>query len=53
MKVVLEVSVISVEIRKLKPHSRVIASSQGGAFGNEARKSLSVEEILAMPIERA
>lgn len=69
MKVAIEVSVLSVEINKVKPYVKVIAiggtdegsdtaivartSPQREAFGSDVRKRLSVEEILAMPIEKA
>ncbi|MEM2904189.1 MAG: hypothetical protein QW587_00425 [Candidatus Bathyarchaeia archaeon] len=68
MKVAIEVSVVAVELMKVKPYSRVIAvggteggtdtaivvrtSPQNEAFGKETKKRLAVQEIIAIPIEK-
>ena len=68
MKVAMEISVVSVEIGKVNPYSRVIAvggleggvdtaiivstSKQEEAFGTNPCKRLIVEEIIAMPIKK-
>ena len=69
MKVAIEVSIVAVELLKVIPYSRIIAvggryqgadtaivlqsSPQKEAFGKEAEKKLSVEEILAMPLKKS
>lgn len=68
MKVAVEVSVVAVEILKVKPFSKIVAvggtgegadtaivartSSQKEAFGKKPEKRLSIQEIIAMPIEK-
>lgn len=68
MKDAVEISVICVEINKLRPYTRVIAvggteegadtaivartSTQREAFGREPSKRLTVQEVIAMPIEK-
>ncbi|MEM2942417.1 MAG: hypothetical protein QXT81_03240 [Candidatus Bathyarchaeia archaeon] len=68
MKVAVEVSVVSVEVGKVKPQTRVIAvggtgggvdtavitrtSTQQEAFGKQPEKKLMVQEIVAMPIQK-
>jgi hypothetical protein len=68
MKVAMQISVVSVEIGKVSPYTRVIAvggneggvdtaiiartSKQEEAFGKNPDKRLTVEEIIAMPIKK-
>jgi hypothetical protein len=68
MKVAVEVSLAAVELGKVKPHIKIIAVGGTGegadtaivartavrneAFGRDYEKRLSVQEILAMPIEK-
>lgn len=68
MKVAIEISVAAVEVGKVKPFIKVIAvggtgegadtaivartSSQKEAFGKKSTKRLSIQEIIAMPIEK-
>ncbi|MBS7622223.1 hypothetical protein KEJ39_00925 [Candidatus Bathyarchaeota archaeon] len=68
MKVAVEVSVVSVEVGKMKPQTRVMAvggtgggvdtavitrtSTQQEAFGKQPEKRLTVQEIVAMPIQK-
>ncbi|MCW4033447.1 MAG: hypothetical protein NWF08_08690 [Candidatus Bathyarchaeota archaeon] len=68
MKVAIEVSLAAVEIKKVEPYTRVIAvggtgegadtaivvrlALQKDAFGKDPDKRLSVEEILAIPINK-
>ncbi|MEM2122825.1 MAG: hypothetical protein QXE79_04230 [Candidatus Bathyarchaeia archaeon] len=68
VKVAVEVSVAAVEVGKVEPYSRVIAvggtgegadtamvvktSTQREAFGRRPEKRLSIQEILALPIEK-
>ena len=63
-----EVSVAAVEVMKVKSYSKIIAvggtgegadtaiiataSSQNEAFGKDPKKRLSIQEIIAMPIEK-
>lgn len=69
MKVAIEVSIVAVELSKVSPYTRIMAvggrhqgadtavvmraSSQREAFGEDPEKRLSVDEILAMPVEKA
>ena len=68
VKVAVEVSVAAVEVGKVEPYARVIAvggtgegadtamvvrtSTQREAFGKKPEKRLTIQEILAMPIEK-
>ena len=68
MKVAVEVSVAAVEVGKVRPYSKIIAvggtgegtdtaivvraSPQKEAFGRDLKKRLSIQEIIAMPIEK-
>lgn len=68
MKVAIEISVAAVEVGKIQPYTKVIAvggteggvdtaiiartSTQSEAFGEEPEKRLSVQEIIAMPVEK-
>jgi hypothetical protein len=68
MKVAIEVSLAAVEIKKVEPYTRAIAvggtgegadtaivvrlASQKDAFGKDPDKRLTVEEILAIPINK-
>ena len=68
MKVAVEVALAAVELRKVKPQVKIIAVGGTGegadtaivvrtavrneAFGRDYEKRLSVQEILAMPIEK-
>jgi hypothetical protein len=68
MKVAIEVSLAAVEIKKVEPYTRVIAvggtgegadtaivvrlAPQKDAFGKDPDKRLTVEEILAIPINK-
>ncbi|MEM3607608.1 MAG: hypothetical protein QW238_01915 [Candidatus Bathyarchaeia archaeon] len=67
-KVAVEVSIAAVEVGKVKPYSRIVAvggtgegvdtamvvktSTQREAFGRRPEKRLSIQEILALPIEK-
>jgi hypothetical protein len=68
MKVAIEISVAAVEIEKVKPYTKIIAtggtgegvdtaivtrtSPQNDAFSKKSKKRLSIQEIIAMPIEK-
>jgi hypothetical protein len=69
MKVAIEVSIVAAELSKVDPYTRIIAvggrhqgadtamvvraSPQREAFGKDPEKRLSVDEILAMPVEKS
>ena len=69
MKVAIEVSIVAVELSKVSPYTRIVAvggrhqgadtaivvraSPQKEAFGKDPEKRLSVDEILAMPVEKS
>jgi hypothetical protein len=69
MKVAIQVSIVAVELSRISPYTKIIsvggrhhgadtaivmrASSQREAFGEDHEKRLSVDEILAMPVEKS